>query len=86
MDLCCYWKINSRWNREEKRLGIVTDIGIIESYFVLWSLPGYFWRDWQWALGPLELYSLWNMVRLGRFVSPLPPSRFLNLPPLALIS
>ena len=40
----------------------------------------------QWALGPLELYSLGNMVRLDQFASSLPPSGIFKLPPFALPS
>ena len=40
MGLYCYWKITSRWNREEINLGIVIELCIIESDFVIWPLPG----------------------------------------------
>ena len=62
-------------------MGIITYLFIIEPDFVLWPLPGSFLRDRKWPLFPLELYSLGNMVQLGRFNSSLPPSVFLNLTP-----
>ena len=61
--------------------GIITYLFIIEPDFVLWPLPGSCLRDRKWPLFPLELYSLGNMVQLGRFNSSLPPSVFLNLTP-----
>ena len=77
---------NFKMSQVGKELGVVTDIGIIESDFVLWPLPGYFLRAQKGVMGPLELYSIGNMVRLGRFTSSLPPSGFFNLPHLSLLS
>ena len=62
-------------------MGIVKDFFIVESYLVLWPLPRSCLRAQQWAMGSLELYSLGNMVKLGRVASSLLPSGFFNLPP-----
>ena len=44
-----------------------------------------FFRACKWERCPLKLYSLGNMVQLCRFALSLPPYRFFNLPPSALI-